>query len=512
MFLPENKLGFQHSPVCVYHSDLCGPILQRCGIFNTTIDQDNLSLYRQCAFDVPNFLEYCQLIPFVEPTKGYIDCLGVHVTVAMCEALFFHNVNCTDHPIALEYVNGRCKAPNQCECRQDPYHTSSKGWKGENCEIPVCDALKDGCNGNGDCVNPSTCSCYPGFEEFSRDSGDGACFVPNCDDDRITNVRAQENSKIVMGPGGACENGGTCKVTRLNSTFLLEFRGVNRTFDHQLTCECTVKYTGNRCEDINISTAYLPIILPTVLVAGLVIIIVVSIQYKVRRMRIQDELANTDWRIRFDDVYVQPDRRPFGWNGRRSPSGGSSVSARTLSTLRVGSVASPLPECVIYKGQTLALKRVTKNGVKLTDEVVAEIRFMRGLRHVNLVSFIGVCIEYPNVGYLMEYASKGSLRDVLDNDDIRLDWGFRYSLARDLAQGMDFLHRSDLRWHGRLTSSNCLIDSHWVLKVTDFGLHHFKQGCHSPDENVEVTLIHPLFIYFLYFVCLLAAKVTLGRS
>ena len=35
---------------------------------------------------------------------------------------------------------------------------------------------------------------------------------------------------------------------------------------------------------------------------------------------------------------------------------------------------------------------------------------------------------------------------------------------------MCFLHRSDLEVHGRLKSSNCVVDSRFTLKITDFGL------------------------------------------
>jgi serine/threonine protein kinase len=43
-------------------------------------------------------------------------------------------------------------------------------------------------------------------------------------------------------------------------------------------------------------------------------------------------------------------------------------------------------------------------------------------------------------------------------------------------QGLTFIHESEIHFHGRLKSSNCLIDSRWVLKVTDFGLAHFRTG------------------------------------
>lgn len=40
---------------------------------------------------------------------------------------------------------------------------------------------------------------------------------------------------------------------------------------------------------------------------------------------------------------------------------------------------------------------------------------------------------------------------------------------------MLYLHESPLRYHGNLKASNCLVDSRWVLKLTDFGLQEFKK-------------------------------------
>lgn len=39
---------------------------------------------------------------------------------------------------------------------------------------------------------------------------------------------------------------------------------------------------------------------------------------------------------------------------------------------------------------------------------------------------------------------------------------------------MVFLHSSEIKSHGRLKSSNCVVDGRWVLKITDYGLSKFK--------------------------------------
>ncbi|GAB1599922.1 atrial natriuretic peptide receptor 1-like [Argonauta hians] len=60
--------------------------------------------------------------------------------------------------------------------------------------------------------------------------------------------------------------------------------------------------------------------------------------------------------------------------------------------------------------------------------------------------------------------------DVFANETITLDTDLRNSFIRDLVKGMEYLHDSAIKSHGRLTSSNCVIDSRFVLKIADYGL------------------------------------------
>jgi len=50
---------------------------------------------------------------------------------------------------------------------------------------------------------------------------------------------------------------------------------------------------------------------------------------------------------------------------------------------------------------------------------------------------------------------------------------------------MSFLHKSTIGCHGDLKSSNCLIDSRWVCKITDIGLEKFKGGQKS-DPSIGI--------------------------
>ena len=41
-------------------------------------------------------------------------------------------------------------------------------------------------------------------------------------------------------------------------------------------------------------------------------------------------------------------------------------------------------------------------------------------------------------------------------------------------------------FHGRLSSSNCVVDSRWICKITDYGLHHIKQAASGGKKSDDI--------------------------
>nr|XP_023020269.1 atrial natriuretic peptide receptor 2-like [Leptinotarsa decemlineata] len=122
-----------------------------------------------------------------------------------------------------------------------------------------------------------------------------------------------------------------------------------------------------------------------------------------------------------------------------------------------------------YKSIPVAVKYLSNVKIELTLDNLYELKVMKDLTHDNLVKFHGACFDIPNC-LLTEYCQRGSLDDILGNDQLKFDWPLRISLMMDLVRGMDYIHRSSIKSHGALKSSNCLVDSRFALKIADFGL------------------------------------------
>jgi len=57
---------------------------------------------------------------------------------------------------------------------------------------------------------------------------------------------------------------------------------------------------------------------------------------------------------------------------------------------------------------------------------------------------------------------------------------------------MEYIHKSQLKFHGRLKSCNCVLDSRWVVKITDYGLGHLRHVTYdSEDEKYSGLYIAP---------------------
>uniref|UniRef100_A0A673ZDC1 Guanylate cyclase n=1 Tax=Salmo trutta TaxID=8032 RepID=A0A673ZDC1_SALTR len=201
-----------------------------------------------------------------------------------------------------------------------------------------------------------------------------------------------------------------------------------------------------------------------------------------RKLKLENELAAQLWRVQWEDVQMSDLEKVM----RRA------CSRLTLS-LRGSNYGSLLTmdgnfqiyaKTGYYKGNIAAIKYVTnKKRIELTRMVLFELKHMRDVQNEHLTRFIGACIDPPNICIITEYCPRGSLQDLMESETITLDWMFRYSLINDIVKGMAFLHNSVIVSHGNLKSSNCVVDSRFVLKITDYGLASFREKSNMEDTH-----------------------------
>ncbi|XP_035383132.1 retinal guanylyl cyclase 1 [Electrophorus electricus] len=156
-----------------------------------------------------------------------------------------------------------------------------------------------------------------------------------------------------------------------------------------------------------------------------------------------------------------------------------SVSGRSYitSTPENSSVA-------VFEGDWVWLKKCPSEGSfsdvsKITQAVFIQLRDMR---QENLNLFLGLFLGSGIFGIVTEHCTRGSLEDLLSNKEMKLDWMFKSSLLMDLVRGMKHLHSHGVV-HGRLKSRNCVVDSRFVLKVTDYGLNEIMNSLNIAVEN-----------------------------
>ncbi|KAK7497822.1 hypothetical protein BaRGS_00010956 [Batillaria attramentaria] len=218
----------------------------------------------------------------------------------------------------------------------------------------------------------------------------------------------------------------------------------------------------------------------------LVVLVITLIVY--RHLRLEAELASMNWRVRWEDILFGNPAKNLSLENRccsavvgqgydKASSGGAAIPGDTIAEVN----RQLFTKTCYYKGAILSIKSISRQHISITKPLLVEIKRIKDLQNDHLVRFHGICIDPPHQCILTEYCPKGSLQDVLENEQIKLDWMFRYSIMQDIVRGMSYLQSTEIRSHGNLKSTNCVVDSRFVVKITDFGLQYFREK----EEEIE---------------------------
>lgn len=117
-----------------------------------------------------------------------------------------------------------------------------------------------------------------------------------------------------------------------------------------------------------------------------------------------------------------------------------------------------------------------------------EVAVLRKTRHVNILLFMG-CVSKPHLAIVTQWCEGSSLYKHLHVFEIKFELFTLIEIARQTAQGMDYLHAKNII-HRDLKSNNIFLHDDLTVKIGDFGLATAKtkwsgsQQFHQPSGSI----------------------------
>ncbi|KAK9050844.1 hypothetical protein SSX86_030187 [Deinandra increscens subsp. villosa] len=151
----------------------------------------------------------------------------------------------------------------------------------------------------------------------------------------------------------------------------------------------------------------------------------------------------------------------------------------------------------LYEGELTHANRCSDVFVKRWDatsrqghiQFVREYEALLKYKHKNIIGLVGYCNEMNEKIIVYDHASKGRLNKHLANPS--LTWIKRLKICIDVANGLEFLHTSDVKEedsmvHRDIKSSSILLDDDWSAKISNLELSAvevaFENFEHVDDE------------------------------
>ncbi|KAK4406883.1 Pto-interacting protein 1 [Sesamum angolense] len=134
---------------------------------------------------------------------------------------------------------------------------------------------------------------------------------------------------------------------------------------------------------------------------------------------------------------------------------------------------------VLKNDRAVAIKKLDASK-QPDDEFLAQVSMVSRLKHENFVELLGYCVDGNQRILAYEFASNGSLHDILHGrKGVKgaqpgpvLSWAQRVKIAVGAAKGLEYLHEKAEPHivHRDIKSSNVLIFDDDVAKIADFDL------------------------------------------
>ena len=206
-----------------------------------------------------------------------------------------------------------------------------------------------------------------------------------------------------------------------------------------------------------------------------------------------------------------------GKSGTGSESGGSKHHGRHLSshllsdgskignyqiikTLGEGSFGKVKLAYHTTTGQKVALKIINKKILSKSDmqgRIEREISYLRLLRHPHIIKLYDVIKSKDEIIMVIEYADHELFDYIVQRDKMSEDKARRF--FQQIISAVEYCHRHKIV-HRDLKPENLLLDEHFNVKITDFGLSNIitdgnflKTSCGSPNYAAPEVISGKLY-------------------
>ncbi|XP_013782803.1 serine/threonine-protein kinase A-Raf-like isoform X2 [Limulus polyphemus] len=144
----------------------------------------------------------------------------------------------------------------------------------------------------------------------------------------------------------------------------------------------------------------------------------------------------------------------------------------------------------VYRGHwhgPVALKKlnVTNPTPAQLQAFKNEVAVLRKTRHVNILLFMG-CVSKPHLTIVTQWCEGSSLYKHLYVQESKFEMFELINIARQTAQGMDYLHAKNII-HRDLKSNNIFLHEDWTVKIGDFGLATVKTRWSGSEQFNQPT-------------------------
>jgi serine/threonine protein kinase len=137
------------------------------------------------------------------------------------------------------------------------------------------------------------------------------------------------------------------------------------------------------------------------------------------------------------------------------------------------------------QGKLVAIKKIPITKIGSTNK---EVKFLKKLiKNDNVIEYYDEFQKNDNFYIVMEYAEKGSLKKIIDNNESNShNWPLNYNFINQATKGLKHLHENEIL-HRDLKSDNILITKDNTLKLTDFGLVKFLDSSNLSNSGNKLT-------------------------